>query len=96
MANRPVRETTWKMRAAAAAVLAIVVHAQQQPAPRVEFEVVSVKPGDPASLGSSWGTPPGRLVMRNTTLTNLLMRAYRLNEYQIAGGPKWMPPRNST
>lgn len=78
------------MRAAVAAALAIAAHAQQQRPPRVEFEVVSVKPGDPASLGSSWGTPPGRLVMRNTTLKSLVMSAYQLNEYQIAGGPKWM------
>jgi uncharacterized protein (TIGR03435 family) len=90
MANRPVCDTAWKLRAALSAALAMVVHAQQQPAPRVEFEVVSVKPGDPASLGSSWGTPPGRFFMQNTTLTILLMRAYRLNEYQIAGGPKWI------
>jgi uncharacterized protein (TIGR03435 family) len=28
--------------------------------------------------------------MRNTTLKSLVMSAYQLNEYQIAGGPKWM------
>jgi uncharacterized protein (TIGR03435 family) len=78
------------MRAAVSLVMAMSAHAQQQPAPRVEFEVVSVKPGDPASLGSSSGTPAGRLVMRNTTLKNLVMSAYRLNEYEIAGGPTWM------
>src|ERR1035438_524867 len=78
------------MRAALALVMAMSAHTQQQPAPRVEFEVVSVKPGDPASQGSSSGTPAGRLVMRNTTLKNLVMSAYRLNEYEIAGGPTWM------
>ena len=28
--------------------------------------------------------------MRNTTLKNLVMTAYGLNEYEIAGGPTWM------
>jgi uncharacterized protein (TIGR03435 family) len=96
MANRFGREKAWIMRAAVSQVMAMSAHAQQQPAPRVEFEVVSLKPGDPASLGSSLGsssgTPAGRLVMRNTTLKNLVMSAYRLNlnEYEIAGGPTWM------
>jgi len=78
------------MRTIVAVALAMAAHAQPQPAPRVEFEVVSVKPADPGANGSSWGAPPGRLTMRNTTLKNLVMNAFRLNEYQITGGPKWM------
>jgi uncharacterized protein (TIGR03435 family) len=78
------------MRVMVALLLAIAAQAQQQPAARAEFEVVSVKPGDPASMGSSWGTPPGRVVMRNVTLKFLVMDTYRLNEYQLDGGPKWI------
>jgi uncharacterized protein (TIGR03435 family) len=68
----------------------MAAHAQQQPAARAEFEVVSVKPGDPADPSSSGRTTPGGLEMRNTTLKNLVRSAYRLNEYQLEGGPKWM------
>jgi uncharacterized protein (TIGR03435 family) len=78
------------VRAAVALVLAMAAQAQQQPAARVEFEVVSVKPGDPAFHGSSVRTNPGSLEMRNTTLKNLVRSAYQLNEYQLEGGPKWM------
>ena len=66
MANRFGREKAWIMRAAVSLVMAMSAQAQPQPAPRVEFEVVSVKPGDPASLGSSWGTPPGRFFMEES------------------------------
>jgi uncharacterized protein (TIGR03435 family) len=78
------------MRAIAAVLLSMAAHAQQQPAARAEFEVVSVKPGDPADPSSSARTTPGGLEMRNTTLKNLVRSAYQLNEYQLEGGPKWM------
>jgi uncharacterized protein (TIGR03435 family) len=78
------------MRAIAAVLLSMAAHAQQQPAARPEFEVVSVKPGDPADPSSSGRTTPGGLEMRNTTLKNLVRSAYQLNEYQLEGGPKWM------
>src|SRR5438270_3029113 len=78
------------MRATVAVMMAMWAHAQQQPAARAEFEVVSVKPGDPADPSSSGRTTPGGLEMRNTTLKNLVRSAYRLNEYQLESGPKWM------
>jgi uncharacterized protein (TIGR03435 family) len=78
------------MRTTVALVLAIAAHAQSQSAPRTEFEVVSVKPGDPADPNSSVRTTPGGLQMRNTTLKNLVRSAYGLNEYQLEGGPKWI------
>jgi hypothetical protein len=61
----------------------------QQPAPRVEFEVVSVKPGDPNGPSSSGRSTPGGMEMRNTTLNTLVRSAYGLNEFQLVGGPKW-------
>jgi uncharacterized protein (TIGR03435 family) len=73
-----------------AVLLALVVAAQaQQPASRVEFEVVSVKPGDPNDPSSSGRSTPGGMEMRNTTLNTLVRGAYGLNEFQLAGGPKW-------
>ena len=56
---------------------------------RVEFEVATVKLGDPLDPESSARTSSGRLEMKNTTLNNLVRSAYRLNEYQLEGGPKW-------
>ena len=78
------------MRTTVALVLAIAAHAQSQSAPRTEFEVDSVKAGDPADPSSSVHTTPGGLQMRNTTLKNLVRSAYGLNEYQLEGGPKWI------
>jgi Protein of unknown function (DUF3738). len=78
------------MRATMAIMLTMAAHAQQPPGARVEFEVVSVKPGDPADPGSYVRTTPGGLQLRNTTLKNLVRSAYDLNEYQVDGGPKWL------
>jgi uncharacterized protein (TIGR03435 family) len=61
----------------------------QQPSPRVEFEVISVKLGDPNDPSSSGRSTPGGMEMRNTTLNTLVRSAYGLNEFQLAGGPKW-------
>src|SRR4051794_34822211 len=56
---------------------------------RVEFEVAMVKLGDPMNPASGSSSGRGRLEMTNTTLNNLVRSAYRLNEYQLEGGPKW-------
>ncbi len=56
---------------------------------QAEFEVVSIKPGDPGDPASSARSTRGGLEMKNTTLNNLVRGAYNLNEFQLAGGPKW-------
>jgi uncharacterized protein (TIGR03435 family) len=66
-------------------LLLIVAVAQAQ-----EFDVVSVKPGDPNFHGSSGSGTPNSMEMRNTTLATLVRSAYGLNEFQLAGGPKWV------
>jgi uncharacterized protein (TIGR03435 family) len=82
------------MRLSSVLLLAIAAQDQPQtPGPRPEFEVVSIKLGDPADPTSSTSSSrlsPGRLEMRNTTLANLIFSAYRLKLYQLEGGPKWM------
>jgi uncharacterized protein (TIGR03435 family) len=72
-------------------LFALVTAAQlhSQSAARVEFEVVSVKPGDPNDPSSSGRGTPGGMEMRNTTLNTLVRSAYNLNEFQLVGGPKW-------
>ncbi len=72
-----------------AVLLSAVARAQTPATGRVEFEIVSVKPGDPADPSSSARSTPGTLEMRNTTLNNLIRSAYRLNEFQLEGGPGW-------
>jgi uncharacterized protein (TIGR03435 family) len=69
--------------------MAIAALAQTEPA-RVDFEVVSIKLGDPNDPASSARGTPGRMEWRNTTLANLIRNAYGLNEHQLEGGPKWM------
>ena len=77
------------MRATFILLLTLAAQAQQRPDARVEFEVVSVKPGDPADPASSSRPSAGGMQWRNTTLKNLVRGAYGLNEFQLQGGPKW-------
>ncbi len=59
-------------------------------AAQVQFDVASVKPGDPSSPESSVYPAPHGLRMKNATLKSMVRMAYDLNEYQLAGGPKWL------
>lgn len=76
------------MRSVFSILLAIAACGQQ--AARVEFEVVSVKRGDPNDPGSSGRATAGRLEMRNATLKTIVRGAYGLHEYQLEGGPRWI------
>lgn len=63
----------------------------------LEFEVASVKPSSPPANGrvrgnmrGGPGTPdPGQITFTNVTLANALLRAYNLNNYQLAA-PGWL------
>lgn len=65
----------------------LLVWAQQ---PKPVFEAASIKPADPSTSGYSWRTDPGRLTIQNMSLKNLVMLAWDVKSYQIAGGPKWL------
>jgi uncharacterized protein (TIGR03435 family) len=78
------------MRLTLLILVALAAEAQPQPSRRMEFEVVSVKPGDPMDPSSSGRSTPGGLQMRNSTVSNLIRGAYSLNEFQLEGGPKWI------
>ncbi len=73
--------------AASVFFLPLLVYAQ---APKAIFEAASIKPSDPSSAGYSWNTYPGRLTVQNLSLKNLIMLAWDVKSYQIAGGPKWL------
>ena len=66
----------------------------QADAAKVEFEVVSIKPFNPdlsqGGISRSTRNFKGRWEARNIRLKELLMSAFRVNENQIVGGPKWL------
>jgi hypothetical protein len=84
------------------------LHAQTQPAspgssrpasdpaaPRVEFEVASIKPNLEGSGDFSWDTAPnGHVTIRNLDVYNLIRGAYGLRDLQILGGPAWIKNRH--
>ena len=57
---------------------------------RPSFEVVSIKPNKSGVGGYVTSYRPGGLyVGTNVSLKSLVMEAYRLQEYQLVGGPNW-------
>jgi uncharacterized protein (TIGR03435 family) len=54
-----------------------------------EFEVASVKPNKSSSYRSSFTTDRGRVMATNVSLKGLIMRAYRVQDYQV-DGPDWL------
>ena len=78
---------------AAMALLALWPVGAQQNSTRLEFEVAAINPANankltPGAISSS-RSDDHRLEVRGYTLKALVMMAYRLQGYQIAGGPKW-------
>jgi uncharacterized protein (TIGR03435 family) len=67
-----------------------------QGATPLRFEVASIRPSTPTTGGplrvAIWGGPgssdPGTIRTENMTLKNLIMRAYKVNSYQLIG-PEW-------
>jgi uncharacterized protein (TIGR03435 family) len=62
----------------------------QQAAVPSAFEVATVKPAAPGAFGFSIDFGPDTLTMRNVTLRIAIQSAYRLQKYQMSGGPKWV------
>lgn len=54
------------------------------------FEVASIKPAAPDQPGTGTNNPPGRYLLHNATLRFAIKNAFRLEDYQLSGGPKWM------
>jgi uncharacterized protein (TIGR03435 family) len=72
-------------------LLAIIGLAHSQPATttRPEFAVTSVKPNRTGCC-TSGGVGNGRGGGNNVTLKELMGFAYRLQQFQISGGPRWI------
>jgi uncharacterized protein (TIGR03435 family) len=67
----------------------LILLAQEQK--HLEFEVASIKPAAPDARGM-WirPSPGGRVTVTNFSLKELIVIAYRIQPYQISGGPPWL------
>jgi uncharacterized protein (TIGR03435 family) len=62
----------------------------QAPEARQQFEVASVKRNISGTVGGSFGSRPGGLVVVvNNTLRNIIRNVWNLQDFQIVGGPDW-------
>src|SRR5215470_3313793 len=84
-----------------AGVLIIAVHllsgtaghassAPTQSSPATRFDVISVKRNENGAQERYVSPTPGRLSITNMTVKNLIMIAYGVRDFQVAGGPNWM------
>jgi|SRR5579862_5493553 len=56
-----------------------------------EFDVASIKPSAPGTIAKSFRfMPGGGLQVTNSTLQDLIMRAYGVGGLQVQGGPPWI------
>ncbi len=68
-------------------LLTLLVQDQKRP----EFEVASIKPAAPDARGMFIRTTAGgRVNVTNMSLKELIVIAYRIQPYQISGGPPWL------
>ncbi len=74
-------------RCALALLAAGILSAQNQ---TPVFDSASIKPAQTGVRGFSLQPLPGRLSGRNVSLKQLIAAAYRVHDYQVEGGPKWI------
>lgn len=71
--------------------LGCAVFAQRPATPHPQFEVASIKPAAPDARGMFVRTAPGgRLNITNLPLKEMIVMAWRIQPYQISGGPGWI------
>ncbi len=54
------------------------------------FEVASIKPSAPDTLGITFRNAPGGLNISGATVKILIQQAFDVREFQISGGPGWI------
>jgi uncharacterized protein (TIGR03435 family) len=64
--------------------------AAQTPEKKIIFEAAAIKAPDPNYSGSGEHSTDLELTIKNENLRDLIMFAYDVKRYQIAGGPKWL------
>jgi uncharacterized protein (TIGR03435 family) len=73
------------------AATAIPGLSQTPSALKPSFEVASIRPADPGQRGSRAQIQPGgRVVISGVPVRQLIVLAYRVQDFQINGGPGWM------
>ncbi|HLH18508.1 MAG TPA: TIGR03435 family protein [Bryobacteraceae bacterium] len=78
------------LRHAFAALVLSAAAAAQAPEKKVVFEAAAIKAPDPNYSGSGWHSSKLELKIENMNLRQLIMVAYDVKQYQVAGGPKWL------
>jgi uncharacterized protein (TIGR03435 family) len=63
---------------------------QPQTAPRLAFEVASIKPSGPNSPPTSRNSSPGRFTTSATSLRRLVTWAYDVGDDRLVGAPEWL------
>src|ERR1019366_2664776 len=72
-------------------ILLSLAAAVAQTIPPAAFEAASIKPSAPDARNTMIAMPPGgRLEIGNMTLKEMIASAYRIQTYQISGGPAWL------
>jgi uncharacterized protein (TIGR03435 family) len=72
-------------------LLVVIRTAISQGQPSLEFEVASVRPAASNTVGSTiQGLPGGRLNIRNMSLKEIIVVAWRIQPFQVAGAPAWL------
>ena len=69
-------------------LIGMTLAAQQPDNPT--FEVASVRLNTSGESGGSIGRQGNQVVIRNRPLRDVILNAYRLQRYQLAGGPDWI------
>ena len=69
---------------------ATLLMAPLQAQPPATFDVVSIKANESGAAASETDTTPGRLQLINVTPLSLLLRAFGVMSFQIAGAPGWL------
>jgi uncharacterized protein (TIGR03435 family) len=73
-------------------VIAIPIFSQKPDAPRPSFEVATIKPNTSAELRIAiLAQPGGRFIATGVSLRLLMGYAYGVRDFQISGGPSWVP-----
>jgi uncharacterized protein (TIGR03435 family) len=54
------------------------------------FDVASIKPASPDARGTTIGRAGGGISIKNMTLKEMIVLAYRVQTFQISGGPPWL------
>ena len=58
------------------------------------YDVASIKPSQGGKPSGARSGPGGRLTATNTTLKTLMVFAWDVHSYEIAGGPPWLERDN--